>query len=220
MDKNWLQQRDWDVYLALEGSQRRALWAFLGLLGLVFVALSRGDGVVDFSGGKLPAQVILATAPFFVFFMGGQFYFLSAYLVLAYGRVIQAVAAANEDVPFRDICRRLVMPDIATALNLYAPNVPHREAATSPQWLFLVRLTFLSTKALALTPFLVHIGFTVWFYLKSAQPGILEVGPFARTLVLVMYLVFFVSAIVMCEYLRRITASVRDAIRIGLASET
>lgn len=82
MDEDWLQKRDWEVYLALEERQRNALWAFFGLLGLTLVAvvvLNRGaDGDVNVLGAAIPATTFLATAPFFVFFMGGRFYFISA----------------------------------------------------------------------------------------------------------------------------------------------
>lgn len=118
---------------------------------------------------------------------------------------------------FRDICRRLVIPDIATGLNVYAPYVPHEEATRAGVWQFFARLAFLVTRAIALTPFLFHMAFTMWFYQASV---VTHLNAYVRAIVLVMYAIFFVSAIVMCEYLRRITKNDRAAIKAKLSAET
>jgi hypothetical protein len=216
MDKDWLQKRDWDVYVTLETKQMHSFWAFIGLLGLVITALLYGD--VTLFGDTLPRRTVLAAAPFFVFVMGGRFYFLSAYLFIAYSRVVQSVSAANKEVPFGEICNRLAVPDFASGLNLYSITSPLADGTTERKWHCLARLGYLITRAIALTPFVVHIGFTFWFYQYSVDP---EVVPNSvRIPILILYIAFFIGAVIMCEYLRRVTAKDRDAIRAGLSSKT
>ena len=215
MNEDWLQDRYWDVYVALEAKQMHSFWAFVGLLGLVVTALHYG-GKVPILGGTLPGRIVLLVAPFSVFVMGGRFYFLSAYLFIAYSRVVQSVAAANKKIQFSEICQGLAIPDIATGLNLYSIAPPLADEATERVWNFLAHLGYLMTKAIALTPFVVHIGFTIWFYQNADTAGVKS--PFVRCLVLALYITFFIGAVVMCEYLRRITVKDRAAIRARLSS--